>query len=270
MPTASVYKTKSNWEKTDRVLSPVVLGLKSAGYEIDVRESMRFPQGDEKGIDLGVVWGDANGVLSILASCGNVFKQVLQIDNGYLGRVRWTGYYSLSYGGQRQCQEYLWNCPRYPERFAALNETIKLWRTEGDTIILLAPSHKQARIIGFDTDQWARRTMDHIQRYTKKRVLVSIKRYNVNEPLREVLRKEPIFAAVGYNTKGLAECLLEGIPVFSLGSCVTEKMGLRDLSQIEHPYYPDNRLEFFEKLSGQQWLLSEIAEGLPFKNFPFI
>lgn len=264
MPTAFVYKTKSNWEKTDRILSPVVVGLQSIGWKVDVRESLRFPQGDEIGIDLAVVWGDTGGVLQILASRGRLFKQVLQVDNGYLKRERWTGYYSLSYGGQRQCQEYVWDCPRFPERFAVLHETIKPWRTEGATIIILAPSHKQAKILGFDTDQWARRTMDQIQRYTKKRVLIKIKRYNVDAPLRETLQKEPIFAAVGYNTKGLVECLLEGIPVFSLGPCVTEKMGGKNLSQIENPLYPDNRQEFFERLAGTQFLLSEITNGVPF------
>lgn len=264
MQRAIVYQTRTNMPKTQIIMNPVAEGLKRAGFDVVTRESMEYPRGDEGSFDLGAVWGDTAKSLDILAS--RFFPLKLQVDNGYLHRVRWEGHYSLSWGGQRQCHEYLWSIPQSPERFAALHEEIKPWRFDGDDILLLTPSVKQGNILGFDVHQWARQVSDHIQRHTKKRVVVRIKRYNVDIPLRDVLQSQSIFVAVGYNTKGLVECLLEGLPVFSLGPCVTQWMGKSDLSAINFPIYPHNRVEFFERLSNTQWLLSEIAEGLPFQK----
>ena len=246
-------------------MNPVAEGLKRSGFDVVIRESMEYPRGDESSFDLGAVWGDTAKSLDILAS-QRIFRLLLNIDNAYLNRKRYEGHYAISWGGQRQCHEYLWSIPQSPERFAALHEEIKPWRFDGTDILVLAPSMKQGKILGFEVNQWARQVSGQIQRHTKKRVVVRIKRYNVDEPLRDVLRREPIFAAVGYNTKGLVECLLEGIPVFSLGPCVTERMGKSDLSQVNFPLYPSNRVEFFERLANTQWLLSEIAEGLPFQK----
>jgi len=245
-------------------MQPVVEGLRNTGWQVDIRESMQFPQGDEKTFDLLACWGDTNKAIDILQS--RLSKYILHVDNSYLNRNRYEGHYALTWGGERQCHRYLWQSPKCPDRFTALNETILPWRTKGDKILLLAPSVKQGKILGFDTDTWARRMQQLLQKYTKRQVQTRIKRYNIDAPLRSVLKNENIFAAVGYNTKGLVECLLEGIPIFSLAPCAAQSMGLSDISQIETPFYPDNRQEFFERLSGTQFLLSEVAQGLPFAD----
>ena len=227
---------------------------------------MHYPRGNENDADMLAIWGDACGSERILQDIPRLRPRVLQIDNGYLRRAVYTGYYGLSYGA-RQCHDYLWHYYNFPSpaRFRALNETILPWRRDGNTILILAPSHKQGRFLGINIDQWARHILSQVETHTKKRVRIRMKTYGIDTPLREVLRDEPIFAAVGHSTKGLVDCLLMGIPVFNTVPCVTERMGLQDLSKIEEPYYPENRQEFFERLAGHQFLLSEIAEGLPFQ-----
>lgn len=264
MPRAIVFHTVRNQPKTGIIMGAVAHGLRCAGYEVEDRESTQSPRGDEQKVDLLAVWGDTHRAPEILADAVRRGRRCLQVDNAYLNRNRYEGHYGLSYGA-RQCYQYLWDCPRYPVRFAALNETISPWRTSGDTILILAPSIKQGRFLGFDSNWWAGHQKDFISCYTKKKIRTQIKTYTVNKPLRDTLRDESIFACIGYNTKGLVDCLLYGIPVFNLGPCVTERMGCQDLWKIDTPYYPENRQEFFERLAGHQWLLSEITEGLPFQ-----
>lgn len=40
MPHAVVYKSKLNWEKTNRTLSPIVEGLGKVGYDVEIRDSV--------------------------------------------------------------------------------------------------------------------------------------------------------------------------------------------------------------------------------------
>lgn len=245
-------------------MGPVAEGLARTGWTVEGRESERYPQGDEDRADMLAIWGDHFGSEKILRNVGKGRWKLLQVDNGYTDRRRYEGHYSLSYGA-RQCHAYLWTAPFSPGRFALLREAIQPWRKDGTTILLLAPSIKQGKFLGFDSNTWARQMVNQIAAHTKKRILVSVKQFHETTPLRDILAKELIHAAVGYNTKGLVDCLLYGIPVFNVAPCVTERMGLQDLSKIEAPYYPENRQEFFERLAHHQFLLSEIAEGLPFR-----
>lgn len=264
MPRAFVFETARNQPKTGLIMGPVAKGLRSVGYEVEVRESAHYPYGDENKADVLAIWGDAFGCEKILRDMSSLRPRTCQIDNGFIDRRRYEGHYSLSYNA-RQCHNYLWSAFYDRNRWPLLNETIQPWRKDGNTILILAPSHKQGRFLGFDVHQWARQIHAQLSCYTKKRIVTRIKTYGVDKPLRDVLRDEPIFAAVGHSTKGLVDCLLYGIPVFNTAPCVIERMGLQDLSKIETPYYPENRQEFFERLAWHQFLLSEIAEGLPFQ-----
>lgn len=266
MSQAIVYEAARNQPKTGLIMGPVAEGLRCAGWTVEMRESAHYPRGDENDADLLAVWGDNFGVERILRDAPRLRPRLLHIDNGYLNRNRYEGHYGLSWGA-RQCQAYLWDGPRpSADRFAALKETIRPWRMNGDVILVLAPSIKQGRFLGVDSNTWGRQIRDLVSRYTKKPIRVQLKTYTVDRPLRETLQNEPIFAAVGYQTKGLVECLLYGVPVFNLAPCVAERMGGQDVSSIERPLYPENRQEFFERLAHHQFLLREIAEGLPFRD----
>ena len=39
-----------------------------------------------------------------------------------------------------------------------------------------------------------------------------------------------------------------------------------DLAQIENPFYPDNRREWFSSLLANQYLMSEIREGVAWRR----
>lgn len=230
---------------------------------MEMRESSAYPQGNESSADMLAIWGDYHGAERILRDIGTSAWSLWQVDNGYLNRGHYDGYYSLSLNA-RQATASLWSTNHKQERFLSLHEQIQPWRTKGESILIAAPSRKQAAFLGFNVDEWASSVKKTCLLYTKRPVKVRIKTYDGATPLREVLRNESIFAVVGHSTKGMVEALLEGIPVFPLAPCVVDRMGTADLSRLDSPFYPDNRAQFFANLAYHQWTLAELAEGLPF------
>lgn len=230
-----------------------------------MRESLKYPQHDEELADVLAVWGDYHGVERILADCGRRHWQMLQCDNGYIGRGHFSGYYSLSWNA-RQATDDLWKREAHADRFAALEEPLKPWRKTGDVILVLAPSKKHARLLGLDLEPWCHQVKRTCEERTNKRIIVQVKTYGQEPTPRQLMQRESVALVIGFNTKSMCEALLEGIPILSLGPCVVNRMGLRDLVQINDPFYPDNRADFFSRLAYHQWRLDEIAAGLPFHN----
>lgn len=258
------YVTARNQPKTNNIVLPVVEGLRRHGHAVEMRESDEYPRGDEEAADILAVWGDYAGVDRILHDCGKRRWQMLHIDNGYLRRGHYEGYYGVSWN-DRQCGTYLWERDFPPDRFRALGEEIKPWKQGGSAVAVLGFSRKQGQVIGLPYMEWLAATVKEVRRHTQCRVISRPKLYDGSD-VRAFFQKEDVSCAVGLFTKALVMALLDGIPVFPLASCAADTMGLKEVRFINDPWYPQNREGFFSRLAYHQWTLRELERGEPWEH----
>lgn len=69
------------------------------------------------------------------------------------------------------------------------------------------------------------------------------------------------WALVTHSSSCAVGALLRGIPVFTTAPSMADRVALRDLSRIERPHYPGDRLEWFAVLAASQWTLTEMRDG---------
>lgn len=257
------YTSRLNMPKTSYIMGPVVEGLKRHGHLVVMRESSEYPRDDEEEADILAVWGDWHGAQQILADCGKKRWQMLHVDNGYLRRGHYQGYYGISWN-DRQCGMYMWDRDFPPDRFQRLGEEIKPWKTNGESVAVLGFSRKQGQVIGLPYMEWLAETVKEVRRHTKRRVISRPKLYNGSD-VRSFFQKEDVFAVVGLFTKAMVMALLDGIPVFPLAPCAASSMGLADLKKVDSPWYPDNCKDFFSRLAYHQWTLKELERGEPWE-----
>jgi len=247
-------------------MSAVAAGLERRHYAIEIRDSWEYPQGDETEADLIAIWGDFHGTERIFAD-RHAFKRLLHIDNGYIQRGHFKGYYSVTYNA-KQAHRVLWElpCPS-GDRWRALGESIHRWRKSGSKILALGLSRKQCGNLGFEYPSVNRELQRALHTATNMPVAMREKRYDQkDEPLRDVLRKGSWHSVAGYHTKGLIEALLEGRPILALHPCAAQSMGNESLEEVLTPCYPDNREEFFIRLAYHQWTLEEIRQSHPWRK----
>lgn len=257
------YTSRLNALKTQTIMHPMVEGLKRHGHEVIMRESSEYPRGDEEEADILALWGDWHGAQQILADCGKKRWQMLHIDNGYLQRGHYQGYYGISWN-DRQCT-YLMDKDFPPDRFLMLGEKIRPWKMDGESVAVLGFSRKQGQVIGLPYMEWLAKTVNEVHRHTKRRVVARPKLYDGSD-VRAFFKQEKVFVAVGLFTKALVMALLDGIPVFPLAPCAASNMGISDLKRIDDPFYPPDRKDFFNRLAYHQWRLEELARGAPWEH----
>lgn len=259
-----VYRSFMNQIKTSTIMEPVAEGLRKHGHQVSMRETSEYPREDEEEADVLALWGDWHGAQQILADCGKKKWQMLHIDNGYLRRGHYGGYYGVSWNA-RQCGAYLWERDFPPDRFERLGEEIRPWKKDGSTIAVLGFSRKQGQVIGLSYMDWLAGTVSEVRRFTGRRVVSRPKLYD-SSSVRAFFQQENVFAVVGLFTKAMAEALVDGIPVFPLAPCAASSMGTASLQKIDEPYYPQNREQFFANLSYHQWSLEELKRGEPWEH----
>ena len=166
-----------------------------------------------------------------------------------------------------------------------LNLSLKNWRTTGNHILLLLQRNGGWSMGGFDVQDWAVRTIDQLQQYTDRQIVVRahpgdkdavsylnsklgrckikfgkrvILSYNKN--LTDDLKN--CWAAINYNSSPVVGAAIEGIPIFvsdpSRSQCA--EIANTDLSQIENPQTP-NRQSWIERLSMFHWNFDELKSG---------
>lgn len=259
-----VYMSRMNQPKTQNIMGPIAEGLRRCGHQVDMRESLDYPRGDEEQADILALWGDWHGAQAILADCGKRRWRMLHIDNGYLRRGHFSGYYSVSWDA-RQCGEYVMERDFPPGRFLKLGEELKPWKRDGSTVAVLGFSRKQGKVIGLDYLAWLSSTVAEARRFTKRRVISRPKTYDGSD-VRAWFRQEDVYAVVGLFTKAMVEALVDGLPVFPLASCAVSSMGYSDLRKLDNPFYPSNREQFLANLAYHQWTLVELERGEPWEH----
>jgi hypothetical protein len=145
-----------------------------------------------------------------------------------------------------------------PARFLAFNRPIKPWRKSGGHIVLAPNSPAFLRLNNLDAKAWVHDVTRRLKLHTDREVR-----------LRWVWSPRPLavdlvgaWALVTYTSNSAVEAAIAGVPVFALGECPGRTIGTNDLSLIESPLMPDNRLEWASTLANNQWTFGEMAAGM--------
>ena len=154
------------------------------------------------------------------------------------------------------------------DRFATFKRKFVPWRTSGRKILVAAPDEKPMKFYEKDLESWLTETVNTIKQYTDRPV--EIRRRNklrldrmTSDTLADALNND-VFALVTFQSNAAVESVFQGIPVFVLApTCAAAPVGLKDLSKIETPYYPDrDKLQAWgNHLAYGQFHISEIKNG---------
>jgi hypothetical protein len=184
----------------------------------------------------------------VMEQCWNDSRDFYYIDTGYFGNERnaenpngWK-YWHRIVKNNLQHTEII---ARPDDRFRKFNKTFSPWKKKGTSILVAAPDEKPCKFYGIDKDTWVRETVETIQKYTDRPVIVrdrvkdKIER-RVSNTLIQALDND-VFALVTYNSIAAVVRIFHGIPAFTLAPAnAASPVALQELSKIETPYYPDN------------------------------
>lgn len=137
---------------------------------------------------------------------------------------------------------------------------LKPWRTEGGHILICPNSAVHFGLHGLDVDQWLSQVVALLRQHTDRPIRVRWKTQRSARPIVEDLKDA--WAVVVFSSVAAMDGLIAGVPCFSLAPfAATVRMGLSDLSQIEAPFFPDDRESFLSVIADNQWMLPEIVNG---------
>lgn len=195
------------------------------------------------------MWGLIRGAKLLKQTIRASEATYYALDNGYLGRNR---YYRVTRNGFQHTAI----VPRPDDRFGALGLKIQPWRKDGSKILVCESSKWCFGYLG--CPQWTLDTVDRLRRYTKRPIEIREKVMHATIRARDLKR---VWAVVTHVSACAVDALLHGVPVFVTGPCAASPMSGR-LEDIDKPYYPDNRAEFFASLAYAQFSVPEIAAGM--------
>ncbi len=143
-------------------------------------------------------------------------------------------------------------------RGAAFGLPIQRWRTRGTHILICPNSSTYFGLFRLDAERWVATVIDQIRRVSDRPIVVRWK--TTDRPLAEDLVN--CWATVTYASAAAIMGLIAGVPCFNLAEHASaRRMGLDDLSRIEHPWFPDDREGFCAVLAANQWTLAEMRAG---------
>lgn len=146
-----------------------------------------------------------------------------------------------------------------PDRYELLiRRPVEPWRKGGRHILVCPNSAVYFGLHGLNVDEWLIDVRRQLAAVTDRPIKI---RWKVNAtPIADDL--EDCWAVVVYSSSSAIDGLIAGVPCVTLAPfAATARMGLTDVSEIECPYYPDDREQFVWNLAHQQWLMQEIFDG---------
>lgn len=155
---------------------------------------------------------------------------------------------------------------KYDEFSKVEPETFKIhnWKKDGKKILVLPPSYWLCKVIGLSPEKLLNDTVNKIKQYTDRPVVVRYKKIAGvlnSKPLLEDLKDT--FAIVSMQSNAAITALLNGIPSFTMFDkySAAVPMSLQDLSKIENPIYPENRVEWLFNLCNHNYTKEQIING---------
>jgi hypothetical protein len=172
-------------------------------------------------------------------------------DHGYFGRKK---FYRIT----KNAYQHDGTAPATPQRFEAFQRPVQPWRKSGRTVLVCPNSAVYFALHGQNIEDWLIGVRETLAQHTDRPIKI---RWKVTaEPIASDL--EDAWAVVVFSSACAIDALIAGVPCFTLAPfAATVRMGLSDLTQIETPYYPDDREPFLWSLADHQWTIQEIFAG---------
>lgn len=212
----------------------------------------------------------------IMKRCWNDKRTFYYVDTGYFGNERnqynpngWK-YWHRIVKNDLQHSDII---SRPADRFEKFNKKFQPWKKSGRKILIAAPDEKPCKFYETTQEQWIQNTVDSIKQYTDRPIEIRQRAKNridrtVNDTLQSALDND-VFALVTFNSVAAVESVFHGIPVFTLAPAnAASPVALRDLSQIENPYYADSDKLYawgFHLAYGQ-FHVNELRDGSALKK----
>jgi len=191
------------------------------------------------------------------------------------------------------------NCPG--DRYAQIEKdqrlTVKDWRTKGDYILVLLQRPGDSSLKNLvkrhgSYEGFITYTINEIKKHSDRpirirmhplrqdRQLAVLEKLNLKNQISENMQGwgileggeglykdfENAYAVVGFNSNGLTESVMEGIPTFSMcPSSMAWEVSNKDLSTLEKPEYFE-RINWLHNLAYCQWREDECKAGLPWEH----
>lgn len=172
-------------------------------------------------------------------------------DHAYLRRGK---FYRVTKNGRQHCGVGTTDL----SRFMRLGVDIENWKKNGKHILICPPDEIFSTLIGLDHKKWLSQTKRKIKKNTDRPIVIRDR--NSTTPLFDDLKKS--HAVVTHESNVAVDAILYGVPVFLTGNSIAKPMALDDLTQIEKPFYPDNRIIWAGVVADNQWTPEEIKKGL--------
>ena len=210
----------------------------------------------------------------IMKQCWKDGRTFYYMDTGYFGNdigPKNPNGYKLWHRIVKNNMQHTDIISRPDDRWIKQNRTIVPWRKDGRKILVLPPGDKPAKFYGVDSTKWLNDVVNTIKQYTDRPIEVRAKpgkrgnRVLINTF--EQALDDDVFAVVAYNTIAATESILYGIPAFTVAPGSADPVALKDLSQIETPYYADNDKLYAWAchLAYGQFHVGELQNGIAMK-----
>jgi hypothetical protein len=151
-----------------------------------------------------------------------------------------------------------------PDRWKALGVPLSAnWKRDGRHIVVCPNSPVYMQFHGIDSHAWSADIIRRLAQVSDRPAILRWKKDSQAHPLS--LDLVDAWMVVAFSSASAVEALAAGIPVCTLAPWAsTARMGITDLEQVEHPYYPpiSERDRFLFNLAASQWTLPEIREGI--------
>lgn len=208
------------------------------------------------------IYGFLRGGLAVLQAAQKEGRQWVYADRGYFRATQGadhSGYFRLT---RNAYQHDGMSLLRDPQRWARLALRIAPWR-RGRHVLVCPPGDVFTRAVGgFAADTWLQDTLRTLRAHTDRPIRIRHKPRPKDNAPPLAFDLQDCHALVTYMSNTAVEAVLAGVPVFCTGKCAARAVGRSDLTQIEHPYYPDWRHDWAATLAANQWTLNEIRAGL--------
>lgn len=141
------------------------------------------------------------------------------------------------------------------DRLRQLGVEVKGWQPEGRHVLVCPQSDEFFGVFG--VGDWLGSVLAELPRHTDREIRVRRK----NDPTPFAADLAGAFAVVTHSSNAAVDALIAGVPVAVTGWGPAQRLGRRDLADIENPVRPDGREEWAAILAGQQWSREEMRSG---------
>lgn len=272
MAFATVYHIPGH-KRSTLIGAAMAEGIGRAGQQARLIPSSDFrePVGD-----VAVFYGFNEAMQGIFRAYRAAGKPVVYIDLGYWGRkdsARYTGFHKIAVNNRHPTPYF--NKRSHPgDRFARFNLTFKDWR-DGSFILLAGASDRCAAVDGFNPEEWERKTIETLRRYTDRPIVYRPKpswrgaqpipgtEYSIGGDIKDAL--VGCHAVVTHHSNVSVDGFLEGVPSFCEAG-VALPLALTNLSQIEKPLRSHDRAQWAANVAWTQFDVEEMKTGAPWRH----